>query len=62
MNLLEHTATKIITFAHQKKICGDLYWAVKIESDCEGKKMRGTLLFETEEEAKKVKVGYVFQA
>ena len=62
MNVLDHYVTKIIKNVHQKKVCGDLWYAVKVESDCYGKKTTGTLLFETEGEAKQVKVGYVFQA
>ena len=55
MNVLDHYVTKIIKNVHQKKVCGDLWYTVKVESDCYGKTTTGTLLFETEGEAKQVK-------
>lgn len=62
MNALDHTVTKIITPAYEKYFRGYVFWEVIVEYDCYGDKGITTLRFDTEEEAKQVKVGYVFQA
>ena len=62
MNVLDHTVTKIVTPAHRRYLVGYLIWQVIVEYDCYGHKGNKELIFNTEEEAKQVKVGYVFQA
>lgn len=62
MNLLKHEVTKVITSPYRKNYSGSVVWNVVVEYDCYGQKGITTLLFNSEEEAKSVKVGYCFDA
>ena len=62
MNVLDHTVTKIVTPAYERYFRGYVFWEVIVEYNCYGNKGITPLRFDTEEEAKQVKVGYVFQA
>lgn len=62
MNLVEHKVTKVITSPYRKYYCGSVVWNVVVEYNCYGQKGITTLSFNSEEEAKSVKVGYCFNA
>lgn len=58
MNILEHTVTMITGipyFAYNK-------WWVPVVADCWGIPTETTLMFDTQEEAANVKIGYEFLA
>lgn len=61
MNLLEHYVTKIIgePYCHDYS-SGNFKWWLKVEAICYGYKCENTLMFDTKEDADKVKIGYMF--
>lgn len=62
MNLLDHYVTKVIGKPYMRRYANKLWWCLQVEYTCYGNKGNTELIFNTEEEAKQVKVGYVFQA
>lgn len=61
MNLLDHYVTKVIGKPYMQRYADKLWWCVRVEYTCYGNTGTDELIFNTEEEAKQVKVGYVFQ-
>ena len=62
MNVLDHYVTKVIGKPYMKRYADKLWWCLEVEYNCYGHPGTKELIFNTEDEAKQVKVGYVFQA
>lgn len=53
---------KVIGKPYMKRYADKLWWCLQVEYTCCGDKGNKELIFNTEEEAKQVKVGDVFKA
>lgn len=61
MNVLTAVVTGIKTNPHKITISRRDYWAIDVEHDCYGRVSDKRLLFDTEEEADSVEIGYEFE-
>lgn len=62
MNVLDHYVIKVIGKPYMKRYADKLWWCLQVEYTCCGDKGNKELIFNTEVEAKQVKVGDVFKA
>lgn len=61
MNLLEHYVTEIIGKPYYNDYGSGKYrWWLKVKATCYGQKCTSTLMFDTEEEALKIKIGHMY--